>query len=85
MGNPRFLLLDEPSEGLAPLIVSALGDFIAQIIREGIALLLAEQNSAFALKLARKAYVVAKGKIEWQGSVQELAADEEMRLRYMSI
>jgi branched-chain amino acid transport system ATP-binding protein len=85
MGNPQLLLLDEPSEGLAPLIVSALGDFIAQIIRQGIALLLAEQNSAFALKLARKAYVVAKGKIEWQGSVQEIAADEEMRLRYMSI
>jgi branched-chain amino acid transport system ATP-binding protein len=85
MGNPQLLLLDEPSEGLAPLIVSALGDFIAQIIRQGIALLLAEQNSAFALKLAQSAYVIAKGKIEWQGSVQELAADGEMRLRYMSI
>ena len=85
MGNPQLLLLDEPSEGLAPLIVSALGDFIAQIIRQGIALLLAEQNSAFALKLAQSAYVIAKGKIEWRGSVQKLAADEEMRLRYMSI
>jgi branched-chain amino acid transport system ATP-binding protein len=85
MGNPQLLLLDEPSEGLASLIVSALGDFIAQIIRQGIALLLAEQNSAFALKLAQSAYVIAKGKIEWQGSVQELAADGEMRLRYMSI
>jgi branched-chain amino acid transport system ATP-binding protein len=63
MGNPRLLLLDEPSEGLAPLIVSALGDFIAQIIRQGIALLLAEQNSAFALKLAQSAYVIAKEKM----------------------
>jgi branched-chain amino acid transport system ATP-binding protein len=85
MGNPQLLLLDEPSEGLAPLIVSALGDFIAQIIRQGIALLLAEQNSAFALGLAQSAYVIAKGKIEWRGSVQELAADDEMKLRYMSI
>jgi len=67
------------------LIVSALGDFISQIIRKGIAMLLAEQNSVFALKLVHQAYVIEKGKIQWQGSVQELSADEEMRIRYLSI
>jgi len=67
------------------LIVSALGDFIAQIIQRGIALLLAEQNSVFALKLVHRAYVIEKGKIQWQGSVRELSADEEMRIRYLSI
>jgi branched-chain amino acid transport system ATP-binding protein len=85
MGNPQLLLLDEPSEGLAPLIVSALGDFIAQIIQEGIALLLAEQNSIFALKLVHRAYVIEKGKIHWEGSITELTADEEMKIRYLSI
>lgn len=64
------------------MIVSALGDFISQIIQKGIAMLLAEQNSVFAPKLVHRGYVIEKGKIQWQGSVKELSAYEEMRIRY---
>lgn len=85
MGNPEVLLLDEPSEGLAPLIVAALGEVVAGIIRQGMTVLLAEQNSVFALKLVQRAYVIDKGKVQWSGNVGELSANEEMRLRYLSI
>jgi len=85
MGNPELLLLDEPSEGLAPLIVADLGRLISRIIEEGIAVFLAEQNSVFALKLVRRAYVIDKGKIEWAGSVEEISQDQEMRVRYLSV
>jgi len=85
MGNPEFILLDEPSEGLAPLVVADLGNLIARIQREGITIFLAEQNSVFALRLVKRAHVIDKGLLEWQGSVEEIAANEELRLRYLSI
>jgi branched-chain amino acid transport system ATP-binding protein len=85
MGNPEVLLLDEPSEGLAPLIVATVGEVVARIIRQGMTVLLAEQNSVFALKLVQRAYVIEKGKIHWSGTVDEISANEEMRLRYLSI
>jgi branched-chain amino acid transport system ATP-binding protein len=85
MSNPELLLLDEPSEGLAPLIVSTLGELISSINSQGMTVLLAEQNAVFALKLVQRAYVIDKGKIEWVGSVQELTENEEMKLRYLSI
>jgi branched-chain amino acid transport system ATP-binding protein len=85
MGNPEVLLLDEPSEGLAPLIVATLGEVVAGIIQRGMTVLLAEQNSVFALKLVQRAYVIDKGKIQWSGSVEELSANEELKLRYLSI
>ncbi len=85
MGNPEVLLLDEPSEGLAPLIVATLGEVVAGIIQKGMTVLLAEQNSVFALKLVQRAYVIDKGKIQWSGSVEELSANEELKLRYLSI
>jgi branched-chain amino acid transport system ATP-binding protein len=85
MGNPELLLLDEPSEGLAPIIVSVLGGLISQINKEGIALFLAEQSSVFALKLVQRAYIIDKGMVEWEGSVQQISENEELRVRYLSI
>ena len=85
MGNPELLLLDEPSEGLAPLIVADLGDLISRINSEGVTIFLAEQNSVFALKLVQRTYVVDKGTIHWEGSVQEISENEELRIRYLSI
>lgn len=85
MGNPEVLLLDEPSEGLAPLVVSALGDIIEHIIHQGVTVLLAEQNSVFALKLVHRAYLIDKGKIIWEGTVEELSANDELKIRYLSI
>jgi len=85
MGNPELLLLDEPSEGLAPLIVADLGDLISRINSERVSIFLAEQNSVFALKLVQRTYVVDKGMIHWEGSVQEISKNEELRIRYLSI
>lgn len=85
LGNPDLLLLDEPSEGLAPIIVSVLGKLIAKIREEGTAIFLAEQNSAFALKLVNRAYIIDKGCISWEGSVAQIFENEEMRIRYLSI
>jgi len=85
MGDPDFLLLDEPSEGLAPLIVKSLGDFINVIKKEGMTVLLSEQNSKFALKHADRAYIVDNGAIKYQGSISELEQNEEVKKRYLAV
>ena len=85
VGNPDFLLLDEPSEGLAPLIVKTLGDFINVIKKEGMTVLLCEQNSKFALKHADRAYIVDNGAIKYQGSISELEQNEEVKKRYLAV
>lgn len=85
VGNPDFLLLDEPSEGLAPLIVKSLGNFINVIKQEGITVLLSEQNSKFALKHADRAYIVDNGAIKYQGSISELEQNEEIKKRYLAV
>ncbi len=85
MGNPDFLLLDEPSEGLAPLIVKALGEFIEVIKKEGMTILLSEQNTKFALKHADRAYIVDNGSIKYEGSIEELEQDKEVKKRYLAV
>jgi len=85
LGNPDFLLLDEPSEGLAPLIVKSLGDFINVIKKEGMTVLLSEQNSKFALKHANRAYIVDNGAIKYQGSISDLEQNEDVKKRYLAV
>jgi branched-chain amino acid transport system ATP-binding protein len=85
MGNPRVLLLDEPSEGLAPVIVRALGDQIAALKREGLTILLSEQNLKFAARLADRAYIIEKGQVRFDGSMAALMGDEGMRRKYLTI
>jgi branched-chain amino acid transport system ATP-binding protein len=85
MGNPDFLLLDEPSEGLAPLIVKVLGEFIEVIKKEGMTVLLSEQNTKFALKHADRAYIVDNGSIKYAGSIAELEQNEEIKKRYLAV
>lgn len=85
MGNPDFLLLDEPSEGLAPLIVKVLGEFIEVIKKEGMTVLLSEQNTKFALKHADRAYIVDNGSIKYQGSIAELEQNDEIKKRYLAV
>jgi branched-chain amino acid transport system ATP-binding protein len=85
MGNPDFLLLDEPSEGLAPLIVKALGEFIEVIKKEGMTVLLSEQNTKFALKHADRAYIVDNGSIKFEGSIADLEKNEEIKKRYLAV
>ncbi len=79
MGNPTLLLLDEPSEGLAPLVVDHLLEQVMRLKREGLTILLAEQNVEFSLALADRAYVLEKGTIRFAGTAAELRDDEALR------
>jgi len=79
MGNPEFLLLDEPTEGLAPALVRALGETIIRLKEVGLTVLLAEQNVKFTLKLSDYGYIIDNGRIRYQGTVKELLEDEDVR------
>jgi len=83
VGHPRLLLLDEPSLGLAPLIVAKVFEVIASLSARGIAVLLVEQNARAALKLANRGYVLETGRITLTGSGAELAADRRVRDAYL--
>ena len=85
MGNPRLLILDEPSEGLAPLIVEALADQIAVLKDEGMTILMAEQNLALALALADHICILDKGSVRFYGSVAEFSANESLRKEYLAV
>jgi branched-chain amino acid transport system ATP-binding protein len=85
MGNPRLLLLDEPSEGLAPTIVRALVEQIAALKREGLTILLSEQNLKFAARLADRAYVIEKGLIRFEGPMRALLDDEDLRRTHLTV
>jgi branched-chain amino acid transport system ATP-binding protein len=83
MGKPRLLLLDEPSMGLAPLIVRQIFDIIREINDSGVTVLLVEQNAAQALALANRGYVLETGELVLQGTGQELLADDRVRAAYL--
>lgn len=85
MGNPELLLLDEPSEGLAPLVVDHLGEQIARLKREGLTILLAEQNVEFALALADRVYVLEKGALRFSGAAARLREDEALRHELLAL
>ena len=85
MGNPELLLLDEPSEGLAPLVVEHLKEQIARLKREGLTILLAEQNVGFSLDLADRVYVLEKGAIRFQGSAREFRDNDAIRQQYLAL
>ena len=85
MGNPDVILLDEPSEGLAPLVVRMLGEFIDVLKKEGVTVLLSEQNVKFALKHSDRAYIVDKGTIKYQGTIAQLEKDEEIKKQYLAV
>jgi len=83
--NPDVLLLDEPSEGLAPIIVDDLLDLVKQITESGISVLLAEQNFEFTASLADRNYLLNKGMIRWEGTTEELHDESELLERHLSI
>jgi branched-chain amino acid transport system ATP-binding protein len=85
MGNPDLLLLDEPSEGLAPLVVRDLGRQIQQLREEGLTILLSEQNTKFAMALSDRAYVLEKGQVRFAGTMAELQDHEEVRRQYLAL
>lgn len=85
MGNPRCVLLDEPSEGLAPIIVAEMAKSIRALKGEGLSVLLCEQNLRFCEAIADRAYIIEKGQIRFGGSMAELAADQSLREQYLSV
>jgi len=85
MGNPALLLLDEPSEGLAPIVVDHLRDQIARLKGEGLTILLAEQNTEFSLSLADRVYVLEKGSIRFSGPAARLRDDAALRHELLAL
>jgi branched-chain amino acid transport system ATP-binding protein len=85
MGNPLTVLLDEPSEGLSPLIVEQMAAAILDLKREGLSVLLSEQNLHFAQTVADRAYIIETGHIRYTGTMAELAANDAVREQYLSI
>jgi branched-chain amino acid transport system ATP-binding protein len=85
MGNPELILMDEPVEGLAPLIVKYLGEQIRKLKEIGQTILFAEQNVKFANSVAERAYVIDRGRIRYQGTIAELSASEEIKKKYLMI
>ena len=85
MGNPYLVLLDEPSEGVAPLIVEQMVVMILALKAQGVSILLSEQNMHFAELVSDRAYVLEKGQIRFESSMAELSANEEVRRAYLSL
>jgi branched-chain amino acid transport system ATP-binding protein len=85
MGNPALLLLDEPSEGLAPLIVEQLRETVARLKARGLSIVLAEQNLEFVLALADRIYIMEKGEVRFTGTPGDLRADESIVRQYLTV
>jgi branched-chain amino acid transport system ATP-binding protein len=85
MTNPRLVLLDEPSEGLAPLIVREIGRVLVRLKEAGLSILLVEQNVPLALRVADRVYVMSKGQIVYHGASSALDADEDVKRRFLGI
>jgi branched-chain amino acid transport system ATP-binding protein len=85
MGNPFLVLLDEPSEGIAPRIVEEMANMILELKKEGLSVVLCEQNLHFAALVSDRAYVIEKGQIRYRGTMQELAANEAVKREYLSL
>jgi len=85
MTNPDCLIMDEPSEGLAPIIIQSLWEAIGHLKREGMSILLVEQNAHLALKLVDHVNIVSKGRVVYASSPDELKANDEVRSRYLGI
>jgi branched-chain amino acid transport system ATP-binding protein len=85
MGNPSLVLLDEPSEGLAPVIIEQMAKMILDLKQEGLTVLLSEQNLHFARAVADRALIIEKGRIRFTGTMAALMADEAVRAQYLSL
>ncbi len=85
MGNPLLVLLDEPSEGVAPVIVEQMANTIIELKKEGLSVLLSEQNIHFAELVCDRAYVLEKGQLQWHGRMAELAKDVAVQRRLLSV
>jgi branched-chain amino acid transport system ATP-binding protein len=85
MGDPELIMIDEPTEGLAPLIVQQVGDLIAEIARRGVAILLVEQKLAIAMRISHRVYVMGHGCIVFEGTPAALKANEAVRKEWLEV
>jgi len=85
MTNPQLLLLDEPGEGLAPLVIKAMEEQLGEIKKLGLNMLICEHNVGLALALSDRGYVMDKGTIRYQGTIAELKGNEEVRRKYLMV
>jgi branched-chain amino acid transport system ATP-binding protein len=85
MGNPILVLLDEPSEGVAPVIVEQMAHTIQKLKAQGLSILLSEQNIHFAEMVSDRVYVLEKGQIQWQGTMRELAGNIDIQRSYLTV
>ena len=85
MGNPLVVLLDEPSEGIAPIIVEKIADTILDLKKRGLSILLSEQNVGFAQIVSDRAYMLEKGQIRWAGTMAELAKADDVQRAYLTL
>lgn len=83
--DPKLILIDEPTEGLMPLLVELIAEIVLTIHREGVTVLLVEQNMEMALSISHRAYVMDEGRIQTFGPAQDILADEEIQRRYLSV
>jgi len=85
MGNPELILVDEPTEGLAPLLVNEVRKLILAIAEVGTTILLSEQNIKFSLKSSKRVYIIEKGEIQYEGSVEDLRENESIMKKYLAV
>jgi len=85
MGNPDLLLVDEPTEGLAPVLVKEVRDMLEEINKAGVSILLVEHNLKVALSLANRVYLMGKAHLGFTGTVEELEAQPEIRAKYLEV
>jgi branched-chain amino acid transport system ATP-binding protein len=85
MGDPELIMIDEPTEGLAPLIVHQVGDLIAEIARRGVAILLVEQKLAIAMRISHRLYVMGHGRIVFEGTPDDLKANQTVRKEWLEV
>jgi branched-chain amino acid transport system ATP-binding protein len=85
MGDPELVMIDEPTEGLAPLIVQQVGDLIAEIARRGVAILLVEQKLSIAMRISHRLYVMGHGRIVFEGTPAELKANAAVRREWLEV
>jgi len=85
MGNPELILLDEPVEGLAPLVVKDFAERLLKLKEIGVTILFSEQNIKFSLSIADRAYVIDRGRIRYHGTIKELSENEEVKQKYLMI
>ncbi len=85
VAKPRLLLIDEPTQGLAPKVAAGIGETLGRIAESGVGILLVEQNAVMALKLAARAYVLDEGTIKASGTAEEIAGSDEVKERYLAV